>query len=239
MSCKMSPIAVTPTRIIAACMVTNAAINTYYKSKYATREAKLGIKWQWKKDARACAICEAKFPTTAVRKERSKHHCRMCGRVMCHACSKTYLFYPVEGKEMRTCDDCVQHGGPPDECILKDNSGQKSIFKLIYEQQKEMAAKSKATKAFHKSLENKIKLKKMKDGEKKRVLELENEDAIILAAQTRPPIEKGNVVDAGIKEGSTEEHPNSFVIYLPPDCKPGEKLEVSMEAGDIRFLCLL
>lgn len=169
LSFKTSPIAITPTRIVAACMVTSAAVHTYYSSKYATREAKLGIKWQWKKDAKQCALCEAKFPTTAVRKERTKHHCRMCGRVMCHACSKNYLFYPVEGKEMRTCDDCVKNGGPPDECILKDNSGQKSVLKLLYEQQKEMAAKSKAAKAHYKAIENKVKLKKMKDGEKKRV----------------------------------------------------------------------
>lgn len=224
----MSPIAITPTRIVAACMVTNAAVNTYYKSKYATREAKLGIKWQWKKDARACALCEAKFPTTAVRRERSKHHCRMCGRVMCHPCSKSYLFYPVEGREMRTCDYCVKHGGPPDECVLKDNSGQKSMFKLIYEQQKELAAKSKAAKAYLKAIENKKKLKKMKDGEEKRLLELENEDAIIFAAQTRTPMEEGNVVDGGIKEGSTEEDPDSFVIYLPPESQPGQKLEVKL-----------
>jgi hypothetical protein len=207
-------------------MVSSAAIHTYYRSKYAAREAKLGIKWQWKKDARACALCEVKFPTTAVRKERTKHHCRMCGRVMCHACSKTYLFYPVEGKEMRTCDDCVKNGGPPSECILKDNSGQKSVLRLLYEQQKEMAAKSKAAKAHFKAIENKVKIKKMKEGEKKRIMELENDDAIILATQTRLPMEDGNLVDWGIKEGSTEEDPDSFVIFLPPESKPGQKLEV-------------
>lgn len=125
------PIAITPARIVTACIVTKVALDVYYTHKYAAREAKLGVKWQWKKDAMECTLCETKFPTTAVRRERSKHHCRMCGRVMCHACAGSYLFYPVENRRMRTCDACVSNGGPPEECVITDTSNQRSVFTLL------------------------------------------------------------------------------------------------------------
>ena len=71
-----SPIALTPGRAITTLHVSGTAMaiamNVYYHQKYAKREAKLGIKWQWKRDATACALCQTKFPTTAMRKEESK-----------------------------------------------------------------------------------------------------------------------------------------------------------------------
>ena len=74
------------------------------------------MKWQYKKDHYACAVCATKFHTVALRKEHAKHHCRMCGRVVCHACAATMLFYEASGKRQRTCTFCIKNGGPPDSC---------------------------------------------------------------------------------------------------------------------------
>ena len=52
LTCGMSPIAVTPARIVTACIITKAMSDVYYGNKYAQREAKYGIKWQWKKVSR-------------------------------------------------------------------------------------------------------------------------------------------------------------------------------------------
>lgn len=209
------------------------AMNIYYNKKYAAREAKLGIKWQWKRDAKACALCEIKFPTTAVRKEESKHHCRMCGRVMCHACASTYLFYPVHGKNHRTCNFCIKNGGPPEECKLKgDTSGQRSMFAIVYEQQQAFSLKSKANAAKFKAKVNLRKGKNETNEAKKLIMQLEAEDAIIFEALARKPMAVGNLIDAGIKARVTAEEPNTFTVFLPPTCKAGAPLEVINEYGE-------
>ena len=87
-------------------------------------------------DAMHCNVCETKFPTLAMRREQGKHHCRMCGLVVCHACASTYVFYAVSGKKQRTCDSCIKNGAPPSS-RLASNQCQKSLFKIVMDNRKE------------------------------------------------------------------------------------------------------
>ncbi len=43
----------------------------------------------WTQDSKVsfCAWCSSKFTLT-----RRKHHCRLCGRIMCNACSRFICF---------------------------------------------------------------------------------------------------------------------------------------------------
>jgi len=74
-----------------------------------------GTRWQPDYAANECPICARRF-TTFLR----KHHCRLCGRVVCYHCSLSRmsldadtLVMPPEGPAMsespfhRVCDDCV------------------------------------------------------------------------------------------------------------------------------------
>ena len=56
----------------------------------------------WLPDAacKACTSCE--LPFTLFRR---RHHCRWCGKIFCHACSKTSVATPEDGR-VRVCDDC-------------------------------------------------------------------------------------------------------------------------------------
>lgn len=75
--------------------------------------------WQHDKEALKCSIesCDKKFsdPSFASvfkREKARRHHCRMCGRVVCGACSRgRKLLFPFEKKEgrptmQRVCDAC-------------------------------------------------------------------------------------------------------------------------------------
>lgn len=62
------------------------ALDLYTRVQYSQFEATFGVTWQYFNDVKACPICEVKFPTGGLRKDQTKHHCRMCGRVVCHSC---------------------------------------------------------------------------------------------------------------------------------------------------------
>ena len=78
--------------------------NTYKGQKYEV------VEWVPKSSARDCACCQTVFKTFTLRKEFAKHHCRACGRVVCHGCSASKMFYEVSGKPERTCTDCLLNG---------------------------------------------------------------------------------------------------------------------------------
>ena len=46
------------------------------------------------------------------------------------------------------------------------------------------------------------------------------------------PLVPGNLVDAGIKELSSDSEPGKFTIFLPPEAVPGQALEITNEFGD-------
>lgn len=77
-----------------------------------------GSLWQRDEDVAACPLCEAAFSVF-----HRRHHCRKCGRVVCHPCSRTRTSYlpftqvasPVLNADPkrphrphRTCDECAQ-----------------------------------------------------------------------------------------------------------------------------------
>ncbi|KAI8058079.1 Dbl homology domain-containing protein [Syncephalis plumigaleata] len=61
--------------------------------------------WVPDDDAVCCMICDLEF-----RLYRRKHHCRLCGKVVCHACSSRNFLIPGESAEQdrveRACDLC-------------------------------------------------------------------------------------------------------------------------------------
>jgi hypothetical protein len=83
-----------------------AAKNSYKQIRY-------GIEWQDKLTTRECSMCKDVFSSFAIRSEYKKHHCRSCGRVVCHACSTHSVYFEVVGKVKRVCDDCLLSGAPP------------------------------------------------------------------------------------------------------------------------------
>jgi hypothetical protein len=68
--------------------------------------AKFGVEWQPNAGAPACTLCGLPFTWS-----RRRHHCRLCGRLVCDACSRARM-QPVRGsdKPERACDRC-KHGG--------------------------------------------------------------------------------------------------------------------------------
>ncbi|RKP10209.1 Dbl homology domain-containing protein [Thamnocephalis sphaerospora] len=63
--------------------------------------------WVPDDDAAECMICQQEF-----RLYRRKHHCRLCGKVVCHACSSRNFLIPGETEEEdrveRACDPCFR-----------------------------------------------------------------------------------------------------------------------------------
>lgn len=116
--------------------------------------------------------------------------------------------------------------------MITDKSNQRSVFALIYEQRKTRAAINKALKAKQDAKSNAWKKMITRDPEKRAIMEMADEDAVIFAAMARKPMVPTNRMDAGIRTYMSHETPNQFTCYLPPDVEPGMPLEVVNEFGD-------
>jgi len=85
------------------------------------------------------------FKSITLRKEFAKHHCRTCGRVVCHACSPTKILSETTGKPERICAECLVDGG---KARSKAMSAQQKIVEkekvIAEEKRKEAEAKLKA-----------------------------------------------------------------------------------------------
>uniref|UniRef100_M4BL08 FYVE-type domain-containing protein n=1 Tax=Hyaloperonospora arabidopsidis (strain Emoy2) TaxID=559515 RepID=M4BL08_HYAAE len=62
--------------------------------------------WVPKSSRTSCSNCRRSFRLWA-----SKHHCRLCGEIVCGACSTKRILF--QSKSVRTCDDCVDANVPP------------------------------------------------------------------------------------------------------------------------------
>ncbi|KAF9361773.1 hypothetical protein BGX34_006925 [Mortierella sp. NVP85] len=73
--------------------------------------------WVLDQDAAACQICVKSFNTM-----RRKHHCRQCGRVLCHECSSRSIALPQLGytKAVRVCNDCFEVAYLVAYCVSDD-----------------------------------------------------------------------------------------------------------------------
>jgi len=59
----------------------------------------------WQEDTSHCTICNAEFQAVSAKKRR--HHCRICGRCVCTACSPSSVkLRGYEGME-RACNPCI------------------------------------------------------------------------------------------------------------------------------------
>lgn len=63
-------------------------------------------KEQWTEDYSTdrCMLCRTSMFSMIIR----RHHCRRCGRLVCHACSRHRMQVPTypSGVKFRVCDDC-------------------------------------------------------------------------------------------------------------------------------------
>ncbi|KAG7385315.1 StAR- lipid transfer protein 5 [Phytophthora pseudosyringae] len=68
------------------------------------------VSGRWVEDAaaRTCAKCERVFSLV-----NRRHHCRVCGEIFCHACSRTRMVLATNPGEIprrqRVCDPCATH----------------------------------------------------------------------------------------------------------------------------------
>ena len=60
--------------------------------------------WMPDSSASSCLVCATQF--NAVLR---KHHCRLCGFIICNACSRNSFFIPFKNgeKQARVCDACL------------------------------------------------------------------------------------------------------------------------------------
>jgi FYVE zinc finger len=62
--------------------------NYYHAAKDSLHKHKYHSHWKSKSNERACACCHVVFKSVTLRKTLAKHNCRVCGEVVCHACSE-------------------------------------------------------------------------------------------------------------------------------------------------------
>ena len=70
--------------------------------KKIDKSKKYGIAWKEDSKTKNCTLCEKKFSLT-----KRRHHCRKCGEIFCHSCSKTKLTVKGSNNKKRVCDSCV------------------------------------------------------------------------------------------------------------------------------------
>ncbi|KAF9904021.1 hypothetical protein BX616_001428, partial [Lobosporangium transversale] len=72
--------------------------------------------WVPDHSATRCMICSEEFGTLF----RRKHHCRACGKVVCHSCSSRNILIRSGNSEKvgRACDDCIDTMFPEEEEAL-------------------------------------------------------------------------------------------------------------------------
>lgn len=87
-----------------------AAINVYNyaaAAKNAYNQNKWKVEWEPKSAQRACGVCAMTFKSMTLRKTLGKHHCRACGKVVCHICAANRIYMSVSNKFERVCTKCL------------------------------------------------------------------------------------------------------------------------------------
>ena len=70
-------------------------------SMAGTTTASMAPIWQEDSEVKACTLCNTGFTLT-----KRRHHCRICGSVVCNSCSLSRLVH--SGKPKRACARCVE-----------------------------------------------------------------------------------------------------------------------------------
>ena len=88
----------------------------------AAKALLFGVEYQHKSSVSECRLCAKNFYYGGVVVRRPRHHCRVCGLVVCDSCSRrARLIRRTNGTEgaERVCDVCnelwhlTRHGQPP------------------------------------------------------------------------------------------------------------------------------
>lgn len=90
------------------------AVNVYNyaaAAKNAYNSNKWKVEWEPKSMQRACAVCKQTFKSMTLRKTHGKHHCRVCGKVVCHVCAANRIYMEVSNKFERVCITCIVDKG--------------------------------------------------------------------------------------------------------------------------------
>ena len=146
----------------------------------------------------------------------------MCGRVVCHSCSSTMLFYEVSGKKQRTCEECVKNGGPSASRLAK-TSNQKNIFTLV------LVAKAKAD-AEAAEAEGAGGGKKLSE-EEKTYLKNRNKTSDVAHWADRGLAMDHRALKAVYAEaapGGASPPVVKFSVFLPEDAELGDSVEVTL-----------
>ncbi|KAG0241573.1 hypothetical protein BGW41_005733 [Actinomortierella wolfii] len=100
--------------------------NTYFQPARVVENYNAPV-WVPDQSASRCMICNQEFHALF----RRKHHCRACGKVICHSCStKTILIKSGNlEKVSRACDDCIAM--LPEDTYEVDNAAQIAEEKAI------------------------------------------------------------------------------------------------------------
>lgn len=112
------------------------------------REAPDKSKWVKDIEAKHCMCCKRSVFTMLNR----KHHCRRCGRVVCHSCSHKRLLIPklYDNVMVRVCDDCskqtneIQNTMPESVTsqTTQASTSSSSIAELLENSQQPIASRS-------------------------------------------------------------------------------------------------
>ena len=137
----------------------------------------------------------------------------MCGRVVCHACASSMLFYEASGKRQRTCDECIRNGGPPPS-RLANEFNQKSIFTLVKEQK---AAYDASQKEEGTELPPGIQMNKHS-----RVATWADW-GVVPGTPTLAESDEDQAAGISLK----------FTVYLPVGANPGDTVEVALPTPDM------
>ncbi|KAG9073305.1 hypothetical protein KI688_001097 [Linnemannia hyalina] len=101
--------------------------------------------WVPDQSATRCMICTEEFGTIF----RRKHHCRACGKVVCHSCSsRTILIKGAHSEKVgRACDDCIETMFPEEASMpvsptANSNSAETSPIESPGQQQQQQQVQS-------------------------------------------------------------------------------------------------
>eukprot|EP01100_Stratorugosa_tubuloviscum_P001517 TRINITY_DN1335_c1_g5_i1.p1 TRINITY_DN1335_c1_g5~~TRINITY_DN1335_c1_g5_i1.p1 ORF type:complete len:574 (-),score=253.67 TRINITY_DN1335_c1_g5_i1:120-1841(-) len=82
--------------------------------------------WVPDSEQKECSFCNKKF--TAINR---RHHCRMCGKLVCGVCSDFKLYLENIGKQCRVCTDCFRQNAPVTEKKEKEKEKDKEKDKNL------------------------------------------------------------------------------------------------------------
>uniref|UniRef100_A0A8C5DIM3 Zinc finger FYVE domain-containing protein 26 n=1 Tax=Gouania willdenowi TaxID=441366 RepID=A0A8C5DIM3_GOUWI len=77
-----------------------------------------------------CMVCRRERFTMFNR----RHHCRRCGRLVCHTCSERKMLVDgCPGEEVRVCDQCYSYFHPDFDDELEDPEGKISLYDALHD----------------------------------------------------------------------------------------------------------